>query len=120
MSAFSDTLSSLRRGAGMTQADLAERLGISKSAVSMYECGKREPDLDLLRKIADVFGVSESLLLGREALVNNDPELTAYLQTLRDRPEMRALFRLSKTATREDVETAMKVLEALRDRHEGT
>ena len=116
MSAFSETLSRLRRERGLTQAELSARLGISKSAVSMYECGNREPELDLLRAMADVFGVSESVLLGRpeSELVNDDPELTEYLQQLRDRPELRMLFSLTKNATKQDVEAAVRIIEALR------
>ena len=98
MSGFSEKLSLLRRQAGMTQAELAERLGISKSSVSMYERGNREPEFDLLQAMADLFGVSAGVLLGREdeSLVNNDPELTEYLEVLRDRPEMRMLFSITK------------------------
>ena len=116
MSAFSETLSRLRRERGLTQAELSARLGISKSAVSMYECGNREPELDLLRAMADLFGVSESVLLGRpeSELVNDDPELTEYLQQLRDRPELRMLFSLTKNATKQDVEAAVRIIEALR------
>ena len=116
LSAFSETLSRLRRERGLTQAELGARLGISKSAVSMYECGNREPELDLLRAMADLFGVSESVLLGRpeSELVNDDPELTEYLQQLRDRPELRMLFSLTKNATKQDVEAAVRIIEALR------
>ena len=116
LSAFSETLSRLRRERGLTQAELGARLGISKSAVSMYECGNREPELDLLRAMADLFGVSESVLLGRSEndLVNADPELTEYLQQLRDRPELRMLFSLTKNATKQDVEAAVRIIEALR------
>lgn len=122
MSAFSEKLSALRREAGLTQAGLAARLGISKSAVSMYECGNREPELELLQRMADCFGVSVSALLGREdaPLVNGDPELTEMLEALRDRPEMRMLFSLTKGATKEDVEAAVKIIEALRDRNADT
>ena len=121
MSVFGERLSALRKSAGMTQAELAKKIGISKSSVSMYECGNREPEFYLLEKLADCFQVDMNVLLGRgELLVNDDPELTAYLQALRDRPEMRALFRLSKNATREDVETAVTILEALRSKHEST
>ena len=116
LSAFSETLSRRRRERGLTQAELGARLGISKSAVSMYECGNREPELDLLRAMADLFGVSESVLLGRPEndLVNADPELTEYLQQLRDRPELRMLFSLTKNATKQDVEAAVRIIEALR------
>ena len=122
MSAFSDTLARLRRERGLTQAELAARLGISKSAVSMYERGNREPELDLLEKMADVFGVSVNALLGRaeDELVNADPALTEYLEQLRDRPELRMLFSLTKNATKEDVEAAVKIIEALRGPHADT
>ena len=118
MSKFSERLAALRRERGLTQAALAERLGISKSAVSMYERGNREPELELLQAMADLFGVSVSSLLGREEpLVNGDAELTAYLESLRDRPELRMLFSVTKHASKEDVEAAVKIIEALRGRH---
>ena len=122
MSAFSDTLSSLRRGRGMTQAELASRLGISKSAVSMYERGKREPELELLQAMADLFGVSVNAMLGRQDpdLVNDDPELTGFLEQMRDRPEMRMLFSVTKNATKQDVEAAVRIIEALRAPHVDT
>lgn len=51
----------------MTQDDLAAALGISKSAVSMYERGEREPQsLADLVAIADFFSVSLDSLVGRE------------------------------------------------------
>ena len=99
----------------MTQADLAEQLGISKSAISMYERGAREPELDLLQRMADLFGVSVNVMLGRgDPLVNYDPELTEYLEYLRDRPELRMLFSVTKNASRADVEAAVRIIEALR------
>ena len=116
MSGFSEKLAALRRQRGLTQAELAAQLGLSKSAVSMYERGRREPELELLQAMADLFGVSVGTLLGREdqPLVNGDPELTEYLESLRDRPELRMLFSVTKNAAKEDVEAAVKIIEALR------
>ena len=116
MSGFSEKLGALRRQRGLTQAQLAAKLGVSKSAVSMYERGNREPELELLERMADLFEVSVSSLLGRERedLLNSDPELTGYLESLRDRPELRMLFSVTRDATKEDVEAAVKIIEALR------
>ncbi len=121
MSGFSEQLAALRRARNMTQAQLAKALGISKSAVSMYERGNREPELELLQAMADLFGVSVGALLGREdqPLVNGDPELTEYLEALRDRPELRMLFSTTRNATKEDIETAVRIIEALRSGNEN-
>lgn len=56
----------LRTGARMTQEELANRLGISKSAVGMYEQGRREPPYELLLRLSELFGVSADWLLARE------------------------------------------------------
>ena len=47
-------------------------------------------------------------------LINEDQELIEYLEVLKTRPEMRMLFQLSKDATKEDVEAAVRIIEALR------
>lgn len=62
---FGEVLKKLRRDAGMSQGELAEAIGISKSAVGMYEQGKRTPhSKDVLRSISDCFGVSVDYLYG--------------------------------------------------------
>lgn len=55
----------LRKNNGMTQSELAEKLGISASAVGMYEQGRREPDSDMILKLCEVFGTSTDYLLGK-------------------------------------------------------
>ena len=52
--------------------------------------------------------------------MNGDAELTGYLEELRDRPELRMLFSVTKNATKEDVEAAVRIIEALRSRNEDT
>lgn len=51
---------------GITQKQLADRLGISKNAVSYYEKSLRCPSTDILIEIAKVFHVSTDFLLGLE------------------------------------------------------
>ena len=46
-----------REASGMSQLDLAVELGIEQSNISHYECGIRTPNIELLIKIADVFGL---------------------------------------------------------------
>ena len=49
-------------------------------------------------------------------LINGDEELTEYLEMLKTRPECRMLFQLTKDATKEDVEAAVRIIEALRNK----
>ena len=53
----------LRISKGWSQAELARRIGVSASAVGMYEQGRREPSLDLLVRLAREFGVTTDYLL---------------------------------------------------------
>jgi len=78
---FGGYLSRLRKNADMTQSDLANQLNLTRQAVSRYELGDSFPDISILVRIADIFGVTldelvnsgepthnESLILRRAAL----------------------------------------------------
>lgn len=64
MSEFARILKFLRRREKLTQQELAKKLKISKSSISMYENGNREPDFEQLEMIADFFNVDMNFLLG--------------------------------------------------------
>lgn len=66
--AFKDNLRYYRKRASLLQSDLAERLGVSKSTVSMWETGERTPTLETLEAIADVLNVSPAELWGTAPL----------------------------------------------------
>lgn len=57
----------LRKRKKLTQKDLGDIIGAAESTVSLYETGRRTPDLDTLSRLADFFGVSVDYLLGRES-----------------------------------------------------
>lgn len=52
-----DLIKKARINAGMTQAELAERLGITPQAVSQYERGIKNPKLETVRRISEALGV---------------------------------------------------------------
>ena len=56
-------ITDLRRAAGMTQLELAERLNYSDKAVSKWERGESLPDVAVLKQIADLFGVTMDYLV---------------------------------------------------------
>lgn len=111
-------INDLRKNSGLSQKEFADLFNVHQTAVSQWETGKTTPDKETLIKIANYFGVSIDYLLGNteqkeKPLVNEDEELTEYLDELKNRPEMKMLFSLAKGATKEDVEKAVKIIETL-------
>lgn len=114
---FYDNYVKLCKEIGKSPSAVAEELGINKSNVSNWKNNGYTPRGTALNKIADYFGVSTDYLLSgkqtEKLLVNGDEELTEYLEMLRTRPEMKMMFQLSKDATKEDVEKAVKIIETM-------
>lgn len=64
---YFENIKKLRKLNGMTQWELGEKLGISASAVGMYEQGRREPDSKTLLKLSEIFSVSvDEILNGKK------------------------------------------------------
>lgn len=106
-----------RKGVSPTRAAL--EAGISKSLVSKWKANaSREPSPEVIRKLADYFELSPYEVVaaktpGNENSSPEDAELNEYLEMLRTRPEMKMMFQLAKGATKEDVEKAVRVIEAM-------
>ena len=64
---FAQKLKELRTKAGMSQEKLAEKVGVSRQAITKWETDKGAPDMDNLMALSDLFGVRVDELLGREA-----------------------------------------------------
>lgn len=62
---LSQRLIALREEAELTQAELANKLNISRSGYARYETGDRKPGIDILAIIADFYGTSVDYLMGR-------------------------------------------------------
>lgn len=86
---FGNTLKSLRIQNHYTQAQLAERLALTKSVISAYETGLRMPSYEVLIAIARIFKVSTDYLLGVERKQEidfsglTDEEITAILNLIK-------------------------------------
>ena len=63
---FEEKLIDLRKKNGMSQEELADRLGVSRQAISRWELGSTLPDAPNLLKLSDLFGVSIDYLLRDE------------------------------------------------------
>ncbi|MCY8321137.1 helix-turn-helix transcriptional regulator [Bacillus inaquosorum] len=89
---LSDRLVELRKSKKLTQQGLAAKLKITRSSLSQYEIGNRQPDYETLKKIADFFEVTTDYLLGYS---NTKPvvkeEKTPYNVT--DDPDLQIAFK---------------------------
>lgn len=83
-------IKTMRMSRRMTQSDLANELQVSRSAVGMWETGEREPDLDTLEALADIFNVPLSALVGGkkekpaddDGFSENRQKLVAFARTV--------------------------------------
>ena len=128
---FYDKFIGLCRDKDVKQSRVCTDIGINKSAASRWKNGG-VPDGSTVLKICKYFDVPVSYFYEdeppqepppAEATKNDAPdaekgdeyaEVIDLLTELRERSEMRMLFKLAKGATREDVEQAVKIIEALR------
>lgn len=63
---FNENLRTARERKGFSQKEVAENIGVAKSTYSLYESGNREPNVQTIKKIADILNVSADELLGIE------------------------------------------------------
>lgn len=60
----------------LTQAQVAAALGVSSVVYSRYETGSRQPSIEIIIQLADIFGVTVDYLLGRQDV--EDSTLSEY------------------------------------------
>ena len=98
-------LKQLRDAKGVSQATVARELNISRQTYNNYELGKREPDIETIKRIAKFFGVSTDSLISFEdewdktveelnkEFADRDALLTAYHERVFDTEAERDLAR---------------------------
>ena len=110
-------LSYLRKKEKMSQEQLAHKLNISPSTVGMYETAKRQPDNEMVTKIANLFNVSTDYLLDNDLKdINVSEDNKELVQSLVDgltNPLNKALYsKASELKNDRDKEAVLKVIEA--------
>ena len=55
---FCDNLKLIRKGSGLTQKQVAEKLGVVESCYAKWEQGRNEPGIEALRKLSEIFDIS--------------------------------------------------------------
>lgn len=114
-----NTITKLRESRNLKQKELANILKISPQALSGYENGYREPDYDILCRIADFFGVTTDYLLHREpdsgyVYSQKDSELT------KDEIELLTIYRSIVPELRQNARSMIDQLPKLSQNNKHT
>ncbi len=119
MASFKEMLKYLRVRDNLSQAELADKLGVAKSTISMYEVGKREPDFETLEAIADFFNVDMNFLLGKDGSENDhyylNDETREIAQEVFENPDMRTLFEVARDIPPERLKAHIEFMKSLKE-----
>lgn len=133
MSTYSNRIKELRINKSLSQEQLADRLGVTKQAISQMERGVRKPSVPMLEALCDIFNVSTDYLLGKEdvtiRLVDGDgikkldagecyhtnPETEQIAQSIYDDPDLHALFHAARGNKPENLKLAAEMLRRMKE-----
>ena len=110
-SLFSERLRALRKRAGLTQQDVAQRLSIHRTAYTKYETSGVTPDQQGLMTLAELFGVTVDYLIGRDssvATIVTESGDTAVKLSLQEQQLLNMFRQLTYTEQQAFVQQAQK------------
>ena len=126
MGNFQNIFKRLRTSSGLTQVEMAEKLGISRSTIGMYETGAREPDFETFEKIADFFNVDTDYLLGRTEKTSILPETVGHYylndetreiaQEVFENPDLRSLFHVARDIEPNELRAHIEFMKRLKSK----
>lgn len=103
-----DRLVSLRNNRKWTQLEVAEKLGVKRARYNAWEQGISQPNIEVLGKIADLYGVSIDYLVGKSHIENAELDRKA-----KNKPDIRVIERAAINMTPEQRQEAIKMWEIL-------
>ena len=114
MNKLYERLAALCEKRGISAYRMCKDLEMQPAIMTDLKSGRKKSiNATTANKLANYFSVSVNYLLGEDE-DEESQELNEYLEELKNRHEMRMLFSLAKGASKEDVEKAVKIIEALR------
>lgn len=114
MKVLAKRLKEARENAGYKQIDAAKKLGISNGTLSGYERSYRDPDTDILNKMADLYEVSVDWLLGKSDKPNQTEE--EEFQAFINDPELERWYRELPKSKEEDLRRLRKIWQIIKEK----
>lgn len=133
MKTYSNRIKELRMNKSLSQEQLADRLGVTKQAISQLERGVRKPSMTMLEALCDFFNVSADYLLGKEdvtiRLVDGDgikkldatdfhytnAETEQIAQYIYETPDLRLLFDAARGSNPDNLKLAAELLKRMKE-----
>lgn len=125
MDTFKDRLKQLRNEKNLTQEELAKYIGTTRATLASWETGRREPDMETLRKLSDYFNVTLDWLMGNTDIrnqadeitqaVEDDPELAEFWNDLKQREDLKLLFKQTRNLSPKAIKQVMRIIKAIED-----
>lgn len=109
--AFGKVLRELRTSRGYSQEKLAKELNVSQSAITAYECNVREPNMEMLQRIAQFFSVPMAVFLPDDHADHDTVQ--AIADSLHQNPELRLLFDKTRKMSKQDIKVVLNVVNAI-------
>ena len=123
MATFAERLKNLRSKNGMTQKEVADKLGISESAYGYYEQGRRQPPQEAYGILSELYEVSLDYLILGINKSTNDSLLTGTERTIDEKlkevmsdPYAVVMFNDFKSATAEEKEMFIEIWNSIKKR----
>lgn len=107
-------LREIRKRRKLTMKQLGEMVGVTESAIGLYETGRRKPDYEMLLKLGEALDCSVPDIIGYEKSPPEEDELVEELQMLRDDPGRRALLHATRDMSPDQVRQMTEFLEGLK------
>ncbi|WP_027364795.1 helix-turn-helix domain-containing protein [Desulfotruncus alcoholivorax] len=126
MSNFAKRLKELRLEKEISQEDFGKIFNLSKSTISLYESGKREPDYITLQVFSEYFDCSTDYLLGNsdsretaeqliEKAISDDPKVVTLFNELKRRDDLQLLFKQVKELSPKAIKRIIKYIKIVED-----
>jgi transcriptional regulator with XRE-family HTH domain len=130
METIGERIRRLRKEKDISQEQLGKMVNVGKTTISNYETNYSSPDTETLKKLAECFGVSVDYLLGRTDIrnpadeiadaVKEEPELADFWSMLRQREDLKILFKQTKKLNPKEIQQIIRIIKAIEDEEENT